>query len=123
MGNCSPFLIGGDFLGYSINNKTKRIALVRGDTLRAQVEILVNDEVYTPVSGDKIRFSMKRNYSSSRILIHKKIPNDTLILYLEPKDTKKLAFGNYVYDIEITFANGDVDTFIRGEFKIEPEVE
>lgn len=110
-------------MGYSINNKTKRIALVRGDTLRAQVEILVNDEAYTPVSGDKIRFSMKRNYSSSRILIHKKIPNDTLILYLEPKDTKKLAFGNYVYDIEITFANGDVDTFIRGEFRIEPEVE
>lgn len=66
---------------------------------------------------------MKRNYSSSRVLIHKKIPNDTLILYLEPKDTKKLAFGNYVYDIEITFANGDVDTFIRGEFGIEPEVE
>ena len=88
-----------------------------------QVEILFNGEVYKPESGDKIRFSMKRNYSSSKVLIHKRIPNDTLILYLEPKDTKRLAFGTYVYDIEITFANGDVDTFIRGEFRIEPEVE
>jgi len=110
-------------LGYSINNKTKKISLVRGDTLRMQVEILVDDEPYTPVDGDKVRFALKQNYSSSRTLIYKMIYNDDLILYLEPKDTKKLAFGNYVYDIEITFANGDVDTFIKGEFELLPEVE
>ena len=109
-------------MGYSINNKTKKISLVRGDTLKVQVEILINDEPYTPVFGDRIRFAMKQSYSSSRVLINKSIPIDTLILHLEPKDTKKLAFGNYVYDIEITFSNGDVDTFIRGEFKLEEEV-
>lgn len=110
-------------MGYSINNKTKRIALVRGDTLRMQIEILIDDEPYTPANGDKVRFALKQNYSSSRTLIYKRISNDDLILYLEPKDTKRLAFGKYVYDVEITFANGDVDTFIRGEFILEPEVE
>lgn len=110
-------------MGYSINNKTKKISLVRGDTLRLQVEVLIDDEPYTPVSGDKIRFAMKQSYSSSKVLIHKDIPIDTLILHLAPNDTKKLPFGDYVYDIEITFANGDVDTFIRGEFKLDPEVE
>lgn len=110
-------------MGYSINNKTKRIALVRGDTLRMQIEILVDGEPYTLVNGDKVRFALKQSYSSSKVLIHKNIPTDSLILYLEPSDTKKLPFGNYVYDIEITFANGDVDTFIRGEFKLEEEVE
>lgn len=110
-------------MGYSINNKNKRIALIRGDTLRMQVEILVDDEPYTPTDGDRVRFALKQSYSSSKVLIHKDIPNDTLVLYLAPSDTKKLAFGNYVYDIEITFANGDVDTFIRGEFKLEEEVE
>ncbi len=110
-------------MGYSINNKNKRIALIRGDTLRMQVEILVDDEPYTPTDGDRVRFALKQSYSSSKVLIHKDIPNDTLVLHLAPSDTKKLAFGNYVYDIEITFANGDVDTFIRGEFKLEEEVE
>ena len=88
-----------------------------------QIEILINDEPYTPVNGDKVRFALKQSYSSNKVLIHKSIPIDTLILYLAPSDTKKLKFGNYVYDIEITFANGDVDTFIRGEFKLEEEVE
>ena len=115
--------MGVIYLGYSINNKNKKISLVRGDTLRMQVEILVDDEIYTPVSGDKVRFAMKQSYSSSKVLIHKNIPIDTLVLHLEPNDTKKLPFGSYVYDIEITFANGDVDTFIRGEFKLEEEVE
>lgn len=88
-----------------------------------QVEILIDDEPYTPVNGDKVRFALKQSYSSSKVLIHKNIPIDTLVLHLVPSDTKKMAFGNYVYDIEITFANGDVDTFIRGEFKLEEEVE
>lgn len=109
-------------MGYSINNKTKKISLVRGDTLRLQVEVLVNNEPYTPVSGDEVRFAMKQTYQSSKLLIDKLIPIDTLILKLDPLDTKKLSFGNYVYDIEITFANGDVDTFIRGEIELLPEV-
>lgn len=109
-------------MGYSINNKTKKISLVRGDTLRLQVEILINDEVYTPQSGDKVRFAMKQSYTSSRVLINKDIPIDSLILHLEPEDTKKCSFGNYVYDIEITFANGDVDTFISGQLELSPEV-
>lgn len=111
-------------MGYSINNKTKKISLVRGDTLKVRVEILKNNNtIYTPQNGDTLRFAMKKDYSSSRVLINKSIPTDTLILHLKPEDTKKLAFGEYVYDIEITFANGDVDTFITGKFEIKPEVE
>ena len=110
-------------MGYSINNKTKKISLIRGDTLRMQIEILIDDEPYSPVFGDRVRFAMKQSYSSSKVLIHKNIPIDTLVLHLSPNDTKKLPFGSYVYDIEITFANGDVDTFIRGELKLEEEVE
>ncbi len=87
-----------------------------------QVEMLIDDEVYTPVNGDRVRFAMKQSYASSKVLIDKAIPTDTLILKLNPSDTKKYAFGTYVYDIEITFSNGDVDTFIRGEIELLPEV-
>lgn len=110
-------------MGYTINDKTKQITLIRGDTLKMQVNILIDKQPYTPATGDVVRFAMKQSMSSSKVLIHKEIPIDTLILHLEPSDTKRLAFGDYVYDIEITFANGDVDTFITGKMTLKPEVE
>jgi hypothetical protein len=46
-----------------------------------------------------------------------------MILELDPEDTKPLPFGSYTYDIEITFANGIVDTFIcEARFILTPEV-
>lgn len=110
-------------MAYTINNKTKKISLVRGDTLRVQIGITKDGEIYTPSQDDYIRFAMKQSYNSSKVLLEKQISNETLILKLEPSDTKKLSFGEYVYDIEITLANGDVDTFIRGKFELSPEVE
>ena len=106
-----------------INGTT--ITLTRGDTLRASLEITdAEGNTYTPVSGDTIRFAMKKSYSDSACLIEKVIPNDTLMLSLDPSDTKDLAFGSYVYDIEITFATGAVDTFIdKATFRISEEVE
>lgn len=110
-------------MGYQINNKSKKISLIRGDTLRVKVDIYSDKEIYTPQEGDVVRFAMKASYGSQKVLISKIIPNQSLVLHLEPNDTKKLSFGKYVYDVEITFANGDVDTFISGELELMPEVE
>lgn len=92
------------------------IYLTRGDTFRTRVGMKQrgSDEEYEPVTGDVIRFKVKRNYSDAQPIISKVISNDTQILTLAPSDTKPLDFGNYVYDIELTKANGDVDTFIAG---------
>ena len=109
-------------MAYTINNRTKKITLVKGDTLRMQIEIIVDNEIYVPTANDVIRFAMKRSYDDSSVLVEKVIPNDTLILKLDSSDTKRLTSGKYVYDIEITFINGDVDTFIRGEIELLPEV-
>ena len=89
------------------------ISMVRGDT--AKIEIAINDSEgheYAPVEGDVIRFAAKKSYYDEEPIIYKLIPNDTLLLWIEPQDTKNLPFGKYIYDIEITFADGDVDTFI-----------
>lgn len=100
-------------MSYSIKDKST-ITLTRGDTFKAIVNIFDNEgNPYTPSSGDKVRFAMKRNYdSTAELLILKDIPISTMILHLKPEDTKHLTFGNYVYDIELTKENGDVDTFI-----------
>ena len=103
----------------------KSITLTKGDTLKATVTMTRQDgTVYEPEAGDVIRFALKKDYSDLTCKITKVIPHDTMLLYLEPSDTSTLALGDYVYDIQITYANGDVDTFIdRGKFTLTEEVD
>lgn len=105
------------------NAEMNRIRLTRGDTFRANVFIEQDGEQYEVAERDEIRFAMKRNYHDKKTAISKVIPNDTLLLELTPEETKSLEFGTYYYDIQMTFANGDVDTFIVGELDLLPEVE
>ena len=117
-------------MSYSINGNA--ITLTRGDTLRVRVGITIDGEEYTPVPGDSVRFALKHNiynadrseYTDPEPLILKDVPIDTMILELEPEDTKPYGFGKYVYDLQITFGDGTVVTFITKEkFKLTEEVE
>lgn len=101
------------------------ITLTRGDTLMLQLVLKRGDEDYQPSEGDVIRFALKRFYRDpdTAVKIVKNIPTDTLVLELKPSDTKTLAMGTtYVYDIQITDADGNVDTFASGNFTIGQEV-
>lgn len=104
--------------------KGKSISLTRGDTCAINVEIhKTNGELYIPNEGDTIRFALKEDVEESTPLILKDIPTDTMMLKIDPEDTKPLAFGVYVYDIELTTESGEVYTFItRSRFKITEEV-
>ena len=105
--------------------KNNAIAMTRGDTLVTRVSILDMDgNEYVPVETDKIRFALKRSYNDSEVLIYKEIPYDTMILRVDSEDTKELQQpGVYVYDIQITFTDGTVSTFISGKLKLVEEVE
>ena len=117
---------------FMIKIKGNTIEMTRGDTLAVTVSIAdENGQAYTPDENDVIRFALKhadmtlgrKEYKDVNPLINKTIPNDTLVLQLDPADTKTLDFGEYVYDIELTHAGGVVDTFIANErFIISPEV-
>lgn len=114
---------------YEINGYN--IKLTRGDNFATVVGMMNGKTEYIPQVGDVVRFALKRkiftpdkgNYVDLNPLIRKTIPNDTLLLELEPEDTKSLRFAVYAYDIEITYADGYVDTFISGDFEITPEVD
>lgn len=109
----------------SFKVRKNTIYLTRGDTFKAHLTISNPDGTeYTPSEGDYIRFALKRDIEDEECLILKNIPNDTMILTIEPDETKGLEFGSYVYDIQITKENGDVDTFITAsKLKLTAEVE
>lgn len=108
-----------------VDVKGTTIQMTRGDTFIATLTLKYADDTdYTPEEGDEIRFALKRKYTDEETTIYKTIPNDTLILELEPNDTKTLSFGSYVYDIQITHADGKVDTFIdRARLVLTEEVD
>lgn len=108
-----------------------QIQMTRGDTLRVRVNITLDGEAYTPEEGDSIAFYLKHSafnimrtdYKDPEPLVTKAVPISTMVLTLDPEDTKPLDFGDYVYDLELTFANGTVDTFINNaSLTLEPEV-
>lgn len=109
-------------MGYSVQGTA--ITLTRGDTFCAFVSIMQADgTLYLPAEGDSMRFAMKRSYGDKEVLLKKDVPIDSMKLALEPGDTKPLEFGKYVYDIQLTKATGEVDTFIKGTVKIMEEVD
>ena len=111
-------------MALKVNGTT--IQVTRGDTVRLQIELIDSEgHEYIPQEGDSIRFAMKEDYDDISPIILKEIPIDTLVLQLDPEDTKNLPQPSiYVYDIQITYADGSVDTFIdRAKFKLTEEVE
>lgn len=94
--------------------KGTNIRLTRGDS--AEITLTLTDsagDAYVPSEGDVIRFSMKKRHSDEEPCLEIGIPTDTLILSIAPADTKSLDFGDYKYDISISFADGREDTFIE----------
>ena len=109
----------------TVNGKT--VTMTKGDTVVLTVKIQDGDGEYTPQQGDKVRFAMKKRYTDATPLILKEIPLDTMELRIDPEDTKNLdageSRGKYYFDVELTKADGTVDTFIpRGEWLVLEEV-
>ena len=101
------------------------IFLTRGDTAYITVEMFdAEGNPYVPESGDEIKFTLKKSYLSETPLIEKVLDNENLILEINPEDTKDLIMNrDYSYDIQLTKANGDVDTFITSSiFRVGEEI-
>lgn len=105
--------------------KGTSIKLTRGDTFRCLVEPIGDDgTVYVLEDGDSCRFRCVRRKGDSDALIEKAIDPETMILSLAHSDTASLNFGTYFYDVQLTKADGDIDTFIsEASFTVAPEAD
>ena len=89
------------------------ISLVRGDsaTINLTIKDKKTNQEYILEVGDIVRFSVKKEIQSHDIVIQKQFNNNEIVLDYE--DTKDLSFGDYVYDVELQYSDGQRDTIIR----------
>jgi hypothetical protein len=99
------------------------IELTRGDSATLTVNITDGvGEPYTVRNEDTLTLSLKKDVKDPKPCVQKSI-NGNNVIHLEPKDTAGLDFGNYVYDVELLTAEGDVYTVIeKTVFKLREEV-
>ena len=99
---------------------------IRGDTGAFKFQRL--DMSGDPITStpDAMFFTVKKSFSDNAYVLQKTLSDMTLKednfwhFVLEPGDTASLAYGSYVYDIEVT-ADGYVKTIAKGKLMIEEE--
>lgn len=87
------------------------IYMTRGDT--ATISLSIKDDnknEYDLMVGDEVVFSMKKSLSDENYLIQKTFKDKEIVI--EHEDTKELSFGEYLYDVQLTFSDGKVATII-----------
>ena len=96
---------------FVVEKFTKNIVLTRGDSAELVVSLTDNLGVpYEMASDDKLTFSMAKEVEGEIVLQKQAVGTNRFVF--EPIDTSNLPFGKYIYDIELTTANGDVYTVI-----------
>ena len=85
------------------------IYLTRGDTAQFSVSITDDkNEEYQLQENDKLIFTVRKKPKNTEILIQKRGAD----IIIAPSDTSGLPFGEYSYDVELTYDGGIVDTII-----------
>ena len=98
------------------------ITVTRGDTLHLEISVVDQDnQEYVLQDGDKLVFTLKKNVNTKEIILQKDIIANKLTI--NHTDTTLLSYSTYVYDVQLTQANGDVTTVIKpSKFIITEEV-
>ena len=95
-------------------DKDNTIHLTRGDTARFSLGRIVNTVTktnYTPTAEDTVTMTIKKTALDETPCVQLIVPGGE-VLHIKPEDTKSMAFGKYVYDVQLNTADGDVYTII-----------
>lgn len=113
-----------------IKVEDNHIYMTRGDSFSRKIDIMQKDSEcgelypYEMQPGDQVIFALKTDeyigirytdFKEAEPLLRKEVSPETLMLELEPEDTRDLKFGKYVYDVHLVKEDGWVDTFIQDE--------
>ena len=103
------------------------ISMVRGDSETIVVSVNNEDGSLRPLEeGDTIYFTVKKDAHTKEKALQKVITDfvdGTALIKIEPEDTRNLMYRPYVYDIQLTEADGTVTTIIKkSTFRVSEEV-
>lgn len=104
------------------------IYMIRGDSESITVSCQKADDgsKVNFVDGDIIYFTVKYSVNSEKKVLQKVITDfvdGNAIIEIKPEDTKELQFRSYMYDVQLTRADGTVTTIIPPSiFGVEGEV-
>lgn len=103
-----------------LNLENENITLTREDTAVIQLDINVNGNPYDFNENDKIIFSVKQSYDDTDYVLQRQL--NSKYVTISHDDTNNLEVGTYVYDVQISFADGQVVTYGPGKFKLTADV-
>lgn len=104
--------------------KNGRIYLTKGDSATINLDIQTAEgKVFTPNGGDKILFTVRNGYKKKDCAEYEfQLEIQNGILKIKPEHTDNMEYGRYVYDVQVSFSSGDIDTVLIGEIYITAEV-
>ena len=106
-------------------DKDNTIHLTRGDTARLSIDRATNavtGKEYVFTEEDEVTLTVKKTVMDTSPAVQIRVPGGEAF-HIKPENTKALAFGRYIYDVQLTTAEGDVYTVIPpATFEILKEV-
>ena len=98
------------------------IFITRGDSGTSTLEITTDTGKPYEIQGDdSILLTVKKSCDDSAYLFQKNCVGGKFTI--SPTDTESLAFGDYVYDVQLKMVNGWTDTIVPPKlFRIKKEV-
>jgi len=87
-----------------------KIFITRGDSAAFDIQVRQPDKrtIYELSDGDVLTFTVKASDTEIEYLLQK----TGQTIHIDPVDTQKLAYGRYLYDVQLTFADGTINTII-----------
>lgn len=101
------------------------ISITRGDTASVALELERDNKPYVLATDDSGVLTVKRAIDNEDYVFQKPLVENEGVLQfiIEPDDTKNLEYGEYVYDVQITLADGGIYTVVSPhKFWVKDEV-
>lgn len=86
----------------------QKITHMRGDSVVFAMNIMQGCKPYEWQDGDKAVLTIKKHIKDTSHVLQKNREGSCFVL--TANDTKNLEPGNYVYDVQVTLADGQVST-------------
>lgn len=102
------------------------ISMIRGNSESITLALEENGTSIPFESDDTVYFTIKKRLEDTENALQKVITvfdEGSAVIEITPEDTKSLELGEYIYDIQLTRADGKITTIIPPSlFLIEGEV-